>query len=435
MDHERNIKRLEPVFRLSHNRGMLKAVLIFWGAMLLLTGCGVLSPPRNPNQPLPPNWDITQDHPPAPQPAVPPATSPPTATPPVLATNEPAATNAEPAHAAAASTNTPSDNLAATASAESDDYEETWVFLNHWAKARGIAPAERLSLPPLEMAITNGYRWQDFSLKARISLIPLPTFLLHTTNGVLMLQPASRTAYWDDVELRLGFAPEQVQGELLVHTQDLVHTIEPLLRGRPALPATNRTIVIDPGYDDDQGDLPDGLRGTNFALDWAQRLAPLLATNGWTVFLTRTNALIVPPARRAAFADMRHPDLFLHLCFGLKGSGQPQNGLATYCLAPADMPANESQGDVAETGPPFPNNAFDAENLEYAFCLHHALNDVPDVVDRGLFRSRSIAILRGRNCPAVCVSGGSLSDPHDAALIASPLFRQQLAEAVASALQ
>ncbi|HTL74021.1 MAG TPA: N-acetylmuramoyl-L-alanine amidase, partial [bacterium] len=65
---------------------------------------------------------------------------------------------------------------------------------------------------------------------------------------------------------------------------------------------------------------------------------------------------------------------------------------------------------------------------------HRALAGLPNATDHGLRRSRSLEILRDRNYPAVCVSGGSLADPRDAALIASPLFRQQLAEAIARAL-
>ncbi len=385
------------------------ALVVFGGVLVGLTGCRLLTAQRDPNEPLPPNWDISQEQPAPRKLAVPVSTSP--VVPDFRQINPAATTNS------------------ATA-----DYKETWIGLNHWAVAHGIAPPERLSLPPLALAITNGYPWQGFNLKARLSLVPLPAFLLHTTNGVLMLQPESRLAYWDDVEIHLGYTPELVQGEMLVHVQDLHHTNEPLLQQRPMLPATNRMIVIDPDLDEDDAAVPDDLRGKNFALDWAERLVPLLATNGWTVCVTHTNTTMLL-AEGAAYADMQHPDLFLHLCFGLPETGRLHAGLATYCLAPANLPADGSQPYAEENWHAFPNNAFDAENLEYAFCLQHVLNDVPGVDDRGVHRSRAMVILRDRNCPAICVTGGSLADPHDAVLIASPWFRQELAEAITSALQ
>ena len=392
--------------------------LIFFTGLLFLTGCGLFVPERDTNLPAPTNWDITQN-------------SAPTGTAPAVSTNSPPVSPSAPAESPVPLAAPP----AATNSSESEaDYPATWVWLNQWAKRRGIPPAEQLALPPLEMEITNGYKWQNAALQARLALIPLPTFLLHTTNGVLMLQPGTRIAHWDRTEIRLGFPSELVQGQMLVHALDLSRTIEPLLRGCPVRPAGGRTIVLDP--DDEAGNdkIPDSLRVENYALDWARRLAPLLETNGWTVFLTHTNDLLVPLNQRMAMADVHHPDLFLHLCFGLGESGSARPGLATLCFTPANMPDDTASSESGDLWRTYPNNRFDAENWQFAYCLHRALAGLPNATDHGLRRSRSLEILRDRNYPAVCVSGGSLADPRDAALIASPLFRQQLAEAVARAL-
>ncbi len=380
--------------------------LIFFTGLLFLTGCGLFVPGRNPNLPAPTNWDITQN-------------SAPTGTAPAVSTNSPPVSVSAPA---------------ATNRLESEDYPSTWVWLDQWAKRRGIPPAERLALPPLEMEITNGYEWRNSDLKARLALIPLPTFLLHTTNGVLMLQPGTRIAHWDDTEIHLGFPSELVQGQILVHTLDVSRTIEPLLRGCPVRPAGGRTIVLDSDDEAGKDKIHDDPRVENYALDWARRLAPLLETNGWTVFLTHTNALPVPLNHRTAMADLHHPDLFLHLCFGLGESGSARPGLAVLCLTPANMPDDTASSESGDLWRTYPNNRFDVENWEFAYCLHRALAGLPNATDQGLRRSRSQEILHDRNYPAVCVSGGSLADPRDAALIASPLFRQQLAEAIAHAL-
>jgi N-acetylmuramoyl-L-alanine amidase len=392
---------------------MLKSACVFFAAALLLAGCYLPSAKRTPHQPPPPNWDISQDQPhPASTARLPvavvPLAPPPAPPPPVLQTN--LATNSVPSFT-----------------------EETWIGLDHWAKAWGFDPTERVSLQPLEMTVTNGFQWQSFKLKAWTSLIPLPTFLLHTTNGVLLIQSETQEAYWDDVEIHLGFGPELVQGEPLIHTLDVSKTIEPLLH-LPALPATNRTIVIDPDDSMAVRGLPENLRGKGFALDWARRVASLLETNGWTVFLTHTNNANDSLAARAAFADAHRANLFLNLRFDLDDADELKSGLSTCCVTPASMPG-EPANLFEETWLAFPNNACDVENWQYGFRLQRALIRVPNTASDGLRRSRSIRILRERSYPAVSVCGGYLSNAHDSALIITPFFRQELAEAVASALQ
>lgn len=379
-----------------------------------MAGCYLPSTKRQPHQPLPPNWDISQDQPHPTAPAHPP--------PPITPLPAPPAPPA-----ALIQTNVVTNSVPSFA-------DETWVGLDHWAKARGFEPADRLTLEPVEMTVTNGFQWQNFKLKAWVSLIPLPTFLLHTTNGVLLVQSETREAYWDDVEIHLGFGPELVQGEPLVHTLDLSKTIAPLI-DLPALPATNRTIVIDPDDSADVHNLPENLRGKGFALDWARRLAPLLETNGWTVFLTRTNLANLTPTARAAFAGAHRANLFLHLRFDTDAEDAFKTGLSTWCLTPANLPSGEPANLSEENWLSFPNNQYDTENWQYGFRLQRALIRVPDVADDGLRRSRSLSILCDRTCPAVSVCGGFLSNEHDSTLISAPFFRQELAQAVATALR
>jgi N-acetylmuramoyl-L-alanine amidase len=82
----------------------------------------------------------------------------------------------------------------------------------------------------------------------------------------------------------------------------------------------------------------------------------------------------------------------------------------------------------------FPNNAFDAQNVQFALQVHRALLQVNGRHDRGLRRARYLGVLRGQNRPAILVEGGYLSNPREARLIADPAYREKLAEAVAQAL-
>jgi N-acetylmuramoyl-L-alanine amidase len=99
------------------------------------------------------------------------------------------------------------------------------------------------------------------------------------------------------------------------------------------------------------------------------------------------------------------------------------------------MPSTLTRGYTDFWSENFPNNAFDAENLQLAVRLQTALLDATSLEDRGVRRARFIDVLHGQRRPAVLIEGGYLSNPHEAALIETPEFRQKLAEAVAYALK
>ena len=98
------------------------------------------------------------------------------------------------------------------------------------------------------------------------------------------------------------------------------------------------------------------------------------------------------------------------------------------------MPSTVTREFGDEPGSTFPNNAFDARNLQLAYCVHKQLLEVNGRQDRGIRRARFLAVLRGQQRPAVLIEGGYLSNRREAELIADPAYRQKLAEAVARAL-
>jgi hypothetical protein len=83
----------------------------------------------------------------------------------------------------------------------------------------------------------------------------------------------------------------------------------------------------------------------------------------------------------------------------------------------------------------FPNNVYDAQNLQLAIRVHRALLNANGSRDRGVRRARFLSVLRGQQRPAILVEGGYLSNPAEARQIHDPAYRQKLAEAVAGALR
>jgi N-acetylmuramoyl-L-alanine amidase len=282
-------------------------------------------------------------------------------------------------------------------------------------------------------------RLNHFATPSRATNEASAIYSVATPNGTLTLRAGSRAVVWGGEQLLLGFTPHEVEGRLLIHALDTRKNLQPLLEDF-ALPAPgNRIIVIDPGHgggNTGTKSVVDGRFEKEFTLDWAHRLATILATNGWKVFLTRTNDVEVPLGDRVDFAERQRADFFLSLHFNASPTSSPEpNGLEVYCLTPTGMPSNLTRDFDDDATQVYPNNAFDKQNLQFAAQLQHTLLAVNGHVDRGLAHARFLGVLRRQSRPAVLVEGGFLSNPDEARRIADPAFRQKLAEAVAEALR
>jgi N-acetylmuramoyl-L-alanine amidase len=266
---------------------------------------------------------------------------------------------------------------------------------------------------------------------------PLVTYSVGSPRGVMVLAIGIREATWNGVSLHLGFPPEIIDGEVYLHGLDLAKNFEPFLCDPPPAFTTNRLVVIDPGH----GGVNAGTIGVNhrpekeFTLDWARRLQPLLEEEGWQVVLTRTNDVDVALSNRVALAESRHADLFISLHFNSAAPDPKPVGLATFCLSPVGMPSTITRGYPDILFQNFPNNSFDAQNVQVAEHLQRSLLHATGLEDRGVNRARFIGVLRGQHRPSVLIEAGFLSNPHEAKRIESPEFRQKLAEAVAAALK
>lgn len=290
-----------------------------------------------------------------------------------------------------------------------------WVPLQEWAAEHKVGAPHRLA--------------DD----------PVVEYALGSKAGVMVLAAGSREAAWNGVEINLGFAPQLIDGRIFLHELDLQKNLEPLLCEPPlTFPRTNRIIVIDPGHGGSNvgtHSVLDGRFEKEFTLDLALRLKPLLETNGWTVFLTRTSDVYVANTTRAPFAAAHHADLFLSLHFNSAAPDTKQSGLETYCFTPTGMPSTLTRGYSDPWSEKSSSNDFDAQSLQLAVKMQTALLHAIGMEDRGVRHVRYIEVLTGQKCPAVLIENGYLSNPAEAKLIESPEYRQKLAEAIASALK
>jgi len=290
----------------------------------------------------------------------------------------------------------------------------TWTSLNRWAAENKLAAPRK------------------------VTSSPLVCYAINSAKGTLTLVIGSREATWRGMEIHLGFAPEIIDDQIFIHGLDLQKNLEPLLLGQPLHFATNRVLVLDPGHGGvnvGTHSLLDGRFEKEFTLDWARRIKSLLATNGWTVLLTRTNDADISLSNRVAFAEAHHADVFISLHFNSAAPDTRQNGLETYLLTPTGMPSTLTRGYSDLWTEHFPNNTFDEANLRLAVQLQAALLRATGEEDRGIRRARFMGVLTGQKRPAVLIEGGYLSNPHEAGKIEIAEFREKLAEAIANALK
>lgn len=369
---------------------MSKFATLLAGVLALLAGCSTVPGPTG--QSLPPNWDTELG---------------------AAREAEPAQSITVPAHLPVADAMTVASPKVTPVLAPLAAADSGWVSLNGWAAQNGLR-----------------------ALRA-IPLLPQVVYAITTLNGVFAVRVGSQTAFWDQLDVRLGFAPQQIGDQIYLHPLDVKKTLEPLSRGLAVATSPSRVVVIDPGHggvNPGTRSVVDGRNEKEFTLDWAKRLAPLLAQQGWQVFLTRTNDVDVSLPDRVALAETCHADLFLSLHFNSAGEAREQAGLESYCLTPTGLPSSLTRGYDDDRRQVFPNNAYDADNLRYAVRLQRSLLQVNGNNDRGVRRARFLGVLRGQQRPAVLIEGGYLSNPPEAKRIADPAYRQKLAEAVARAL-
>ena len=292
-------------------------------------------------------------------------------------------------------------------------FQETWVPLDRWCDTNGFGAPRRL---------LSG---------------TAPIYRMEAGMGAFTIGTGMQAAHWNGLELFLGFAPRVIQGHPCVHILDLEKNFAPLIsRATNSMPA-NRVVVIDPGHggmDTGAQSIYGGYFEKDLTLDLARRLGALLAAEGWTVFLTRTNDVAMAVSNRVAFAEQHRAAFFLSLHFNSLAKDQKEAGLETYCLTPAGMPSNFNRDYRDDPELVYPNNSFDAQNIEYAVSLHRALLSVNGNKDRGVRRARFLGVLQRQHRPAVLVEGGYISNPAEARKIAEPAYRQRMAEAMAGAL-
>jgi N-acetylmuramoyl-L-alanine amidase len=256
------------------------------------------------------------------------------------------------------------------------------------------------------------------------------------------LEAASREVFIDGLRLFLGDPTVERGGDLLVSRIDYEHRLLPLLRPRLAgpPPRTPRTIAIDPGHGGSDHGTENrrlGLMEKTFTLDVGLRLRKLLEQQGYRIVMTRTDDTRLAPdqvtdlQRRAEVANLAGADLFLSIHFNSVAPDARTTGSEVYIFPPEfqrSSPSWQNREDDSEREASAVNRN-DRWNTVFAHALHRELLRVLRTEDRGE-KLKHLGVLRGLQCPGALAECAFLSNDAEALRIASPGFRQQVAEAL-----
>ena len=138
---------------------------------------------------------------------------------------------------------------------------------------------------------------------------------------------------------------------------------------------------------------------------------------------------------RDDLANSSRADLFLSIHFNsVEKNPERVTGVETYTMTPQFMfsAADGRKDDMTDTS--FPGNRLDYANLLFGEQIHRAMIAGLKAPDRGYKRGR-LAVLRFLECPGALVECAYLSNPTEARKVATPEYRQQIAEAIARGVQ
>lgn len=256
------------------------------------------------------------------------------------------------------------------------------------------------------------------------------TFRISAQGRSIEGRPGAKELLINGVKYVLCFPMYSREGKTLISAMDVVKIIEPIMRPQKiASSGTVNTVVLDAGH----GGHDSGARGPlgtekDATLDVVLRTKKLLLANGYQVRCTRTTDVFIPLEERAAFANRIPNSIFVSIHFNKSNTGGG-TGLETYCLAPRGVPSMDEENLSYSDFQLHPGHARDPENVALATTVHASMIRSLGLPDRGIKRARFL-VIKNIKVPGILVEGGFMSGQDDMRKIASPEYRQRMAQCI-----
>ncbi len=214
-----------------------------------------------------------------------------------------------------------------------------------------------------------------------------------------------------------------------------------------ALPLGVKRVVLDAGHGgSDPGAVSLGVTEKDVTLDIGKRLTQLLVAGGFDVVPTRDDDRTLPLRERARLANVSESDIFISIHVNTIAKYTASRGVETYYLGATDDPsltklaAAENHGsgytmsDLRKLLDGIYADARRDESRELATTVQKHLFERLRGANEGLenwgVKRAPFIVLVATEMPAILAEVGCISNRKEAAMLARPEYRQQIAEAL-----
>lgn len=233
-----------------------------------------------------------------------------------------------------------------------------------------------------------------------------------------------------------------------IQVPPLVAALPPLITVTPR-DRSKKIIVIDPGHGGkDSGAVGNGYMEKDIVLQIGTQLADKLRSQGYTVYMTRSNDTFIELKDRTKYANDKEADLFISVhANSIPKTSDPlgAQGLETYFLSPtrsersmrvAALENSEDMGEMGQYGKlsflSFLNKEKIIASNKLGIDLQKGIlgnlrKQFPNVHDNGV-KEAPFWVLVGAQMPAVLVEVGYISHPDESARIADEKYQRWMVD-------
>lgn len=267
----------------------------------------------------------------------------------------------------------------------------------------------------------------------------------------LLFYPGLCFVSFDGKVYSLPYPPQLCAQGLLIPEEDLKALPQEIRDRAAGVSMRKASVIIDAGHGGhDTGARGGGLNEKDITLDISRRLKATLANSGVPGSLTRNNDVYLTLEERARIANSQPGALFVSVHVNANGSPVAQ-GVETYFIADritdgARAKLAADKYDLAKSGAKMNRQEevqaarnmsakYRLESEKLAKCVQAELAASSGQTNRGV-RQENFAVLRGSFFgPAILIEVGFVSHPQTRARLATPAYRQMLAESIGRGVQ
>jgi N-acetylmuramoyl-L-alanine amidase len=214
-----------------------------------------------------------------------------------------------------------------------------------------------------------------------------------------------------------------------------------------AFPLSVRRVILDAGHGGgDPGTTAAEITEKEITLDIETRLRALLLRRGFEVVTTRADDRLIALRDRARLANTSDGDIFVSIHVNALQAHTESHGVETYYLGPTNDPSltklaaaenlvsGYSITDMRKLLDRVYADVRRDESHQLATAVQHQLFAGLRAVDPGLenwgVKRAPFIVLTATEMPAILAEVGCLSNQREALMLRSPIYRQQIAQAL-----